>query len=472
MSQIKKYVLFSPVGTHDPIGVVDKDGKPSEGSMLHIIRHYKPDAVYLYITKGLNHGDDRYKIAIEKFYPKCKVENIFSELEKDKVNSYDAFMADFRKYITEIYEKYNKKGYEILLNIASGTPQMKSNLILEVITNNIKLIPVQVDTPLKDSNFNSQNNKKILVCPICGSSIGNKEEEKIYTEKDLDKIDIEKENDNNRCKEPEILSFKRAKIQSQIDSLIETYEYSAAYNLFKQVNDISELFDNNLLKYLQHAYLRVNLKYNEANKIINLQNKGLTDAENELLEYYYVMKLKYKKKELSDFILRISPFTTDLLFHYLRENVPQLKKNKVLKYSENGKQICIEKSPDINLINIYNRIYNKNKEFKKEDNFISLARLITIKDYYKNKKNNNINASVCKLFDKIRDIEKNVRNDVAHRMINITEEFINKKVGLSSEDILKKNEELLKIVIPKININDFIYDEINNKIIELLQKYK
>ena len=195
MSQRKKYVLFSPVGTHDPIGVIDKDGKPSEGSMLHIIRHYQPEIVHLYITKGLNYGDDRYKKAIEKFYPQCKVENIFSELEKDEVNSYDAFMNDFKKYIEKIYNEYNNKGYEILLNIASGTPQMKSNLILEVITNNIKLIPVQVYTPIKDSNFNSNNKEKEIY---------------IYTEKDLDKIDIEKENTKNRCKVPEILSFKRA----------------------------------------------------------------------------------------------------------------------------------------------------------------------------------------------------------------------------------------------------------------------
>lgn len=455
MSQIKKYVLFSPVGTHDPIGVVDKDGKPSEGSMLHIIRHYKPEIVYIYITKGLNHGDDRYKRAIEKFYPKCKVENIFSELEKDKVNSYDAFMADFRKYIIEIYNEYNKKGYEILLNVSSGTPQMKSNLILEVITNNIKLIPVQVSTPIKDSNFNSKNNETENIY--------------IYAENDLDRIDTEKENKENRCKEPEILSFKRAKIQSQIESLTKNYEYSSAYKLFiEDRKDISQLFNDDLKKILHHAYLRVNLKYDEANKIINLQNKGLTDVENELLEYYYVMKLKYKKEELSDFILRISPFATDLLFYYLQINVPAL--NKVLIDSKNGKQISINSSSDKNLINIYNSKYNANYiNNKKADSFINLDRLLKIMDYYKN---NGVNSKIINKFLDIRKIERDVRNNVAHRMINITEQFINKKVGLSSEDILKKNEELLKIVIPKININDFIYDEINNKIIELLQKYK
>lgn len=451
MSQRKKYVLFSPVGTHDPIGVIDKDGKPSEGSMLHIIRHYQPEIVHLYITKGLDYGDSRYKKAIEKFYPQCKVENIFSELEKDEVNSYDAFMNDFKKCIEKIYNEYNNKGYEILLNIASGTPQMKSNLILEVITNNIKLIPVQVSTPIKDSNFNSNNKEKEIY---------------IYTEKDLDKIDIEKETANNRCRVPEILSFKRAKIQSQIESLIKNYEYSAAYNLFKEVNNISELFDKNLLKYLEHAYLRVNLKYNEANIIINLLNENLTNIENELLEYYYVMKLKYKKGELSDFILRISPFATDLLFYYLKKNIPVL--NKVLIDSKNGKQICINSSSDKNFIANYNSKYNAHYvNNKKVDNFINLDRLLYIMKYYEN---NRINSKITNKFLGIRTIERDVRNNVAHRMINITEEFIKQKVGLSSEEILKKNEELLKLVIPNINVN-FIYDEINNKIIKLLHKY-
>ena len=201
MLKIKKYVLFSPVGTHDPVGVIDKDGKPSEGSMLHIIRHYKPEVVYLYITKELNYNDNRYEKAIKKFHPNCKVEKILSKVPENKVHSYDAFINDFKKTIDEINNNY--KDYEILLNIASGTPQMKSDLILEYITRNIKLIPVQVSTPIGASNFNSESkNEKII-------------NKKIDIEKELDKIDIEKENKNNRCQEPGILSFKRAKIQSQ-----------------------------------------------------------------------------------------------------------------------------------------------------------------------------------------------------------------------------------------------------------------
>lgn len=448
--QIKKYVLFSPVGTHDPVGVPDEDGKASEGSMLHIIRHYKPEIVYLYITKELDYKDNRYKKAIKKFHPSCEVIEKFSELDEDDANNYDAFINDFKKYIKEIYDKYNKKGYEILLNIASGTPQMKSNLILEVVTSNIKLIPVQVDTPTKKKNFKDK-----------------------FEFSALDNIDTVKEEKRNRCKEPGILSFKRAKIHSQIESLIKNYEYSAAYNLFKDIDDISDLFNNKLLEYLRHAYLRVNLKYEEAKKVITFSSDknsiNLTNDENKLLEYYYVMKIKQKKGELSDFILRITPFVTDLLFYYLKKQVPAL--NKVLIDSKkDGKQICIYASPDNILISRYEKRFNSFKNnFKKVDDFINLDRLLTIMEHYKNK---NISSNLIDMFSSIRNIERKIRNNVAHRMINITEKFIKEKVGLSSNTILRKNEKLLKIIIPKINIDYFLYDEINQKIIDLLQEHK
>lgn len=443
--QRKKYVLFSPVGTHDPIGAITEDGKPSEGSMLHIIRHYKPEIVYLYITKELNYEDDRYYKAIKNFYPNCKIIQKFSELDKDDANNYDAFMLDFKKYIKEIHDNY--KGYEILLNIASGTPQMKSNLILEVVTNNIKLIPVQVTTPTKEKNFKDN-----------------------FEFNSLKNIDKDKEESKNRCQEPKILSFKRAKIQSQIESLIKNYEYSAAYNLSKDIDDISYLFSDKLLKYLHHAYLRVNLQYEEANIVITFSsdknNINLKNNENELLEYYYVMKIKQKKRELSDFILRITPFVTDLLFYYLRKQVSAL--NKVLQNSKDGKQICIYSSPDIKFIEYMKDVNKARKKNTENDDFINLNRLIKIMDYYYNSIDNNVR----KLFGDIREIEIEIRNIVAHRMINITEKFINEKVSLSSEKILKKCEELLIKVIPKIDTNYFLYDEINQKITDLLQEHK
>ena len=251
---MEKRVLFSPVGTHDPIGII-VDGRPSEGSMLHIIRHYQPSIVYLYISKELNYGDDRYKNAIKKFFPNCEVENIFSEIDENDVNNYDVFMNDFKKCIKEIHDKH--KGYEILLNIASGTPQMKSSLILEVISNNIKLIPIQVSTPTKKKNFEDH-----------------------FKAEDLDKIDIDIENSEKRCDKVKVLSFKRSKIQTQIESLINNYEYSAALQMFKEDENAADLFNYKLPIYLQHCIYRMNSQFSEAAKLFSDNGIDILDYSN------------------------------------------------------------------------------------------------------------------------------------------------------------------------------------------------
>ena len=200
------------------------------------------------------------------------------------------------------------------------------------------------------------------------------------------------------------------------------------------------------------------MKYDEANKIINFQNnKDLTNVENELLEYYYVIKLKYKKGELSDFILRMSPFVTDLLFYYLKNNIVELEEI-FIDYNGNKKI-----STGIRKI-LKTTLY-------KHPQFINLAILKEIKDYYI-KTTNIIDSYTSSLFDELREVEEKVRNKVAHRIININSKFIKQQVGLSSEKILKKNEELLKKVIPKIDTNYFLYDDINEQIMDLLQKHK
>lgn len=200
------------------------------------------------------------------------------------------------------------------------------------------------------------------------------------------------------------------------------------------------------------------MKYDEANKIINFQNnKDLTNVENELLEYYYVIKLKYKKGELSDFILRMSPFVTDLLFYYLKNNIVELEEI-FIDYNGNKKI-----STGIRKI-LKTTLY-------KHPQFINLAILKEIKDYYI-KTTNIIDSYTSSLFDELREVEEKVRNKVAHRIININSKFIKQQVDLSSEKILKKNEELLKKVIPKIDTNYFLYDDINEQIMDLLQKHK
>ena len=58
-----KKILFSPIGGTDPISNF------RDGAMLHICRIYKPDIVYLYLSKEMcefQEKDDRYRYCLEQ----------------------------------------------------------------------------------------------------------------------------------------------------------------------------------------------------------------------------------------------------------------------------------------------------------------------------------------------------------------------------------------------------------------------
>lgn len=120
-----KKILFSAVGSTDPIS------GQHDGALLHIIRFYRPDTVYLYMSKEicqLEDKDRRYTYCLEKLK---EFENISFEIKYIKrpnlvdVHIFDFFLDEFRSILTEIYTDEED---EILLNVSSGTPAMKSAL--------------------------------------------------------------------------------------------------------------------------------------------------------------------------------------------------------------------------------------------------------------------------------------------------------------------------------------------------------
>ena len=136
----------------------------------------------------------------------------------------------------------------------------------------------------------------------------------------------------------------------------------------------------------------------------NLNNLEHTNFKS-LMEYFYVMKLKQKKGDLSDFILRLTPF---------------------LEFIDNKKNNLLDKNSCT-----YNDIKNKKEELEL--------------------------------------IKKKLRNTVAHQMVNVSEDDIQKESGIFSEDIINKCGELLELICGKFfNKEYFVYDEINKKILEKL----
>lgn len=103
--------------------------------MLHICRHYKPDIIYLYLSHEMlefHKRDNRYVDAIERMgiYLGHSFEiHIIERFDLVNVQQYDIFYQDFRKEIIKIENEMGNED-ELLLNTSSGTPAMKSALLV------------------------------------------------------------------------------------------------------------------------------------------------------------------------------------------------------------------------------------------------------------------------------------------------------------------------------------------------------
>ena len=153
-------ILFSPVGMTDPVAIKHKtdDGKEeyNEGALLQICRHYRPDIVYVYMSKETleyEKEDHRYIKSLELL--KRDTDQSFDVVsikrpELTDVHIFDYFLDEFKELLKEIRQKYPDA--EIMVNVSSGTPAMKSALQILASATDIKLIPLQVATENKRAN--------------------------------------------------------------------------------------------------------------------------------------------------------------------------------------------------------------------------------------------------------------------------------------------------------------------------------
>ena len=92
-------IIVSPVGGTDPIS----SSNLRDGSLLHICRWYKPDKVYLYMSKeilALHEKDNRYLYCLEKLAKNqgkhCEYE-LIARPDMEDVQVFDVFYEDFMK---------------------------------------------------------------------------------------------------------------------------------------------------------------------------------------------------------------------------------------------------------------------------------------------------------------------------------------------------------------------------------------
>lgn len=437
-----KTILFTPVGGTDPISA----SNCYEGAVLHICRYYKPDKVILYMSREMlenQEKDNRYLYCLERLE---KLQNrtieyeIVERRELSNVHEFDYFYEDFRAIIQNIYASM-KEGDSLLLNISSGTPAMKSGLLVLQTIGEFPATLIQVATPEKGMN------------------------EHIHKGYDVETLwDLNQDNlpdAKNRCKEITCPSLKKIKQEEIIKKHIEAYDYNAALSVTETMKP------EDVRKYrsiIELASRRILLDFAGVDKIARQTGFDCipvkASSDRKLFEYALNMDVRLKRGEYVDFIRAITPLLVDLFELVLKKQcgvdindyceVKKYKRVSRRQWSESKLQGTEEK-----------QVLDKAFQGKFNGTDIYSVHLKYLIDHFSD------NSTLKELVEKLRSVEEQIRNDAAHDVISVTEETIIQKTGFTSTKIMQMIQNLFYYTGISVKKEYWkSYDEMNMRILK------
>lgn len=399
MQENGRSVLFSPIGTTDPISY------QREGALLHICRHYHPECVVLYLSQEMlaqQQKDDRYRRSLRLL---AEEEGFETEIlceerpEMDSPHLFDVFYEDFGRCIHTLHERY--PGRRILLNLSSGTPAMKSALAVLPYLLDLPVCGVQVSSPQKAHNDKREPLQEYDVDLAWEYNLDRKPEEFA-----------------DRCKEPKMENL-RAKLQRRtLEAHLKVYDYAAALEAGLQMGN---LLPDSARELLQAAALRAR---NEWKKIaLPLRERFVAQGsleEKAILEYMFSLQALQQRGEVAEFLRGLTPALYQLSLYALK------------KLAKIDLEACCDKNgkvqPDLMKPQLYatvDEIYNGRYTPKEPSSDLCIKLLAKLCPQH---------ACVFPL-RLLRDVEKMLRNTAAHTIQPVPEEVVRQK----SREILAGN---------------------------------
>jgi len=443
-----EYILFSPLGMSDPTrGCRD-------GGFIHISRFYKPGKAYLYMSSEIckfDEQDNRYEKYLNML---CKKLNFKCEVVKIKrpdlvnVNDFDVFYEDFTAIIERISNE--NPDVKILINLSSGTPQMKSALKVVSSLSSRRLVPVQVSTPVCKSNRE---------LPV-GADYD------IELEWELNDDNIE-ENPKNRCTPVKSENFNALIKHEIITKHIEVYDYKAALRVAETIKDF---MDPKRIILIQAGERRLALDTRKAEMLARsvsydlLPVKNYKGSEKGKIDFEYILNLKIKleKGELADFARAVSPVLTDIFELYLENKCGiNIQNCYVLNGSRGMETYKLSRSllPD-DLLQVLDNVYSNNGGYiDTEPCAANLSPLVIAKALEMG------DLKAAQIAEDLRKFEKNVRNIAAHQIVTVTEKWIKERTGFNLAEVFRMLQDFISICIqiPKDAWDS--YDKLNEAII-------
>ena len=460
---MSKKILLTFAGNTDPTR------GEHDGPIIHICRYYKPDKIYLILTKEMQERDEEpyniYERAIKENLKDYNPEIVHINTGIEEAHHFDIYF----NWIYETFEKIKKeeKDAEIYLNMTSGTSQMTINLLMYYIDSlDLNLIPIQVETYTGQSNQSKENNKTV-------DKNYDVEAEAIYN------LDNEEKTRTYRIVIPNLKKYSRILTKNQIQKMLEQYKYEAISELLKR-----NIFDKNLElnTLVNFAIERTNLEGFDCNKkLYSLNNKNydklyyFTKDKNiskisdwyQIVDYFTLANIKQKTEDISAYTLMLEPIIVRIYLSILKD-LMKINLEKLFKRDTNGYKIELKRLEE-GLKKMLKE--DLKKTYLKDDVYISAQVLTcTIKYYLKKEKKLDINYfnSFSKTLAKI----KNVRNTLAHELKSINREDFNRESGTTIEQVNTKILDFFEKFYKQYGYKKEmveVYDNLNKEINKLLE---
>ena len=430
-----KTILFSPIGGTDPISQVNI----RDGSLLHIARVYRPDEIIMYMSKEVlayHHIDNRYVYCLEKLdemQGRHTEIRIIERPELTKVHEFDFFYKDFLEIIKGIYSTMEPDDV-LLYNVSSGTPAMKSGLLVLQTLGEYPGKLIQVSTPERKMN------------------------EHIHSDYDVESLwELDEDNAEtyeNRCREISCPSLTNIKQQEMIRSFISKYDYRAAAYL---ANALPDETTRNYRQLIQAGMYRMELDRSMVDRLLARQNEFAlplrSGNERKYFEYALSVQIKLRREDYADFIRSLTPLIGGL-FELVLSNEFQIDLNTYKTPDGRWDRKALAGSELLSVLESQSP-----GEFKY--GFIYSEHLKNIITYYSR------NPALTEITNNLRSVEEKVRNLAAHTITAITKETIVEKTGFQPNRIMEDIKKLFAYTGIKVKAEYWeSYDALNDLIIE------
>lgn len=420
-------ILYSPAGDTDPIR------NYHDGAILHIIRHYGIDKAIIFLSKEMALKEQERKIyskAIKYVAPQCEVRFLESDLVE--AHHLDKLLPLIKGF-DEVLKEYPQE--EIYLNLSSGTPQMKS--VMAFLANDtLNVHAIQTDSPEFGSNRRAYANQD---------------------DEDIDTI-IELNEDNapdakQRCYEAELDLIRFHSVRNQLLSLVRNYEYSGAWEIYK---GYKRLFKTETGRLIEQGMLRRELRLEEAFKIPKVREKD------RLREYLLAMELSQRQGKLADFIVKLTPFLYDLSSFYIEHGL-NFKLSAICDGDKSHYKINLAKCEQV----LPEFVRHVGYTFRDRTD-LSFTNMLYILEVHEA-----TDQSLLQELKSLRDVEKKNCNQIAHRIVKLTEEELRAlEPHLDSSQIMEKLKQVFKLVLGKDAFGGVKnYDMLNREIEKSLAEY-